>query len=61
MQAHPVVSHDQWIAARKALLAQEKELTRARDGEGWMTALVEGVDASDQGAQNAHPLASFRS
>jgi predicted dithiol-disulfide oxidoreductase (DUF899 family) len=28
---HPVVSGDQWIAARKALLAREKELTRLRD------------------------------
>jgi predicted dithiol-disulfide oxidoreductase (DUF899 family) len=28
---HPVVSTDQWIAERKALLAREKELTRLRD------------------------------
>lgn len=28
---HPVVSSDQWIARRKALLAREKELTRLRD------------------------------
>lgn len=28
---HPVVSHEQWLAARKALLAREKELTRLRD------------------------------
>jgi len=28
---HPVVSRDQWLAARTALLAQEKELTRLRD------------------------------
>jgi len=28
---HPVVSHDQWIAARVALLEREKELFRARD------------------------------
>ena len=27
----PVVSHEEWLAARKALLAQEKELTHARD------------------------------
>ncbi len=31
---HPVVSGDQWIAARKALLAREKELTRLRDQLG---------------------------
>jgi predicted dithiol-disulfide oxidoreductase (DUF899 family) len=28
---HPVVTRDRWIAERKALLAQEKELTRLRD------------------------------
>ena len=28
---HPVVSTDRWIAARKALLAREKELTHLRD------------------------------
>lgn len=28
---HPVVSRDEWIAARKALLAKEKQLTRQRD------------------------------
>ena len=31
MEAHKVVSHDEWIAARKALLAEEKAFTRARD------------------------------
>ena len=28
---HPVVSGDRWIAARKALLARERELTHLRD------------------------------
>jgi predicted dithiol-disulfide oxidoreductase (DUF899 family) len=28
---HPVVSREEWLSARKALLAQEKEFTRARD------------------------------
>jgi predicted dithiol-disulfide oxidoreductase (DUF899 family) len=28
---HTVVSHDEWIAARKAFLAKEKEFTHARD------------------------------
>ena len=28
---HPTVSREQWLAARKALLVKEKELTRARD------------------------------
>jgi predicted dithiol-disulfide oxidoreductase (DUF899 family) len=28
---HPVVSHDQWLAARTAFLAKEKEFTKQRD------------------------------
>ena len=31
MQPHSIVSQEEWTAARKALLAREKELTRARD------------------------------
>jgi predicted dithiol-disulfide oxidoreductase (DUF899 family) len=31
MEPHQVVSHDEWIAARKAHLADEKAFTRARD------------------------------
>ena len=31
MLHNPVVSRDEWLAARKALLAREKELTRLRD------------------------------
>ena len=31
MEPHKVVSHNQWIAARKAYLAEEKAFTRARD------------------------------
>lgn len=31
MPNHPVVSQQEWIAARKQLLAREKELTRLRD------------------------------
>jgi len=31
MQPHRIVSRDEWLAARKALLAEEKALTRARD------------------------------
>ncbi|MBR1205210.1 MULTISPECIES: thioredoxin family protein [unclassified Bradyrhizobium] len=31
MQQHKIVSRDEWIAARKALMAHEKELTQARE------------------------------
>ncbi len=31
MEQHKIVSHDEWIAARKAYLADEKAFTRARD------------------------------
>src|ERR1700682_2784958 len=31
IQNHKVVSHDEWLAARKQLLAKEKECTRLRD------------------------------
>jgi len=31
MAEHEVVSHDEWIEARKRLLANEKEFTTARD------------------------------
>jgi predicted dithiol-disulfide oxidoreductase (DUF899 family) len=31
MEAHKIVSHDEWIAARKAHLAAEKAFTRSRD------------------------------
>ncbi|HVT17296.1 MAG TPA: thioredoxin family protein [Thermoanaerobaculia bacterium] len=31
IEDHPVVSHEEWLAARKALLAKEKAFTRLRD------------------------------
>jgi len=31
MEQHPIVNQEQWIAARKELLAKEKEFTRLRD------------------------------
>src|SRR5581483_1621451 len=31
MQSHKTVSRDEWLAARRALLAEEKAFTRARD------------------------------
>ena len=30
-EKHPVVSHDEWLAARRAFLTKEKEFTRLRD------------------------------
>ncbi len=30
-EKHPVVSHDEWLAARKAFLTKEKEFTKLRD------------------------------
>jgi predicted dithiol-disulfide oxidoreductase (DUF899 family) len=34
MQPHKIVSREEWIEARKALMAHEKELTRQRDRLG---------------------------
>ena len=31
MSGHAIVGHEEWVEARKALLAEEKELTRLRD------------------------------
>jgi predicted dithiol-disulfide oxidoreductase (DUF899 family) len=31
LEGHPVVSHEEWVAARGALLAKEKELTHLRE------------------------------
>ena len=31
MQQHPIVSQEEWLAARTDLLRKEKEFTRARD------------------------------
>jgi len=31
MESHKIVSHDEWIAARKAYLAEEKAFSKARD------------------------------
>ena len=31
MEPHKIVAHDEWVAARKAHLAEEKAFTRARD------------------------------
>ena len=35
MTAHNVVTHDEWLTARKKHLAQEKEFTRMRDQLSW--------------------------
>ncbi len=37
MQSHSMVSRKEWTAARKALLAREKELTRARDADAGLS------------------------
>jgi predicted dithiol-disulfide oxidoreductase (DUF899 family) len=37
MQPHQIVSRQEWIEARKAYLAREKELTRARERLGSFT------------------------
>jgi predicted dithiol-disulfide oxidoreductase (DUF899 family) len=34
LEGHPVVSRDEWLEARRALLAREKEFTRQRDQLG---------------------------
>jgi predicted dithiol-disulfide oxidoreductase (DUF899 family) len=34
MKDHPVVPHDEWLAARRALLEKEKECTRQGDEYG---------------------------
>jgi predicted dithiol-disulfide oxidoreductase (DUF899 family) len=31
VKSHKVVSHEDWLAARRQLLAEEKEFTRLRD------------------------------
>jgi predicted dithiol-disulfide oxidoreductase (DUF899 family) len=31
MKAHPIVTREEWLSARKALLIEEKKQTRARD------------------------------
>jgi predicted dithiol-disulfide oxidoreductase (DUF899 family) len=31
MQSHNIVSREEWLKARKALLAKEKQLTHLRD------------------------------
>ena len=31
MENHEVVSHEEWLAARRQLLAEEKEFTQLRD------------------------------
>ena len=34
MKTPPIVSREEWIAAREEMLDKEKELTRARDALG---------------------------
>ena len=46
LMQHPVVSHDEWLAARKQLLAEEKEFTRLRAAKP-VVAAIEDLDSAN--------------
>jgi predicted dithiol-disulfide oxidoreductase (DUF899 family) len=63
MQNHQVVSHEDWLAARKAHLAKEKEFTRLRDELSaerralpWERVKKDYVFAGPDGSQNLADL-----
>jgi predicted dithiol-disulfide oxidoreductase (DUF899 family) len=65
---HPIVSHEQWITERKALLAKEKEFTRLRDelsarrrGLPWERVTKQYVFDSPRGAETLGQLFDGRS
>src|SRR4051812_37878514 len=65
---HAVVSHDEWVAARKAFLTKEKELTRLRDELSaqrralpWERVTKEYVFAGPDGAETLDQLFDGRS
>src|ERR1700759_3932600 len=67
MSMHPVVSADEWTAARKALLAREKEFTRARDALSaarrylpWQKVTTDYVFAGENGAVSLADLFAGR-
>ena len=63
MSTHKIVSHDDWIAARRSFLAKEKEFTRLRDELSrerrelpWELVKKEYVFETDQGRQTLAEL-----
>lgn len=67
MPNHPVVSRQEWIAARKELLAKEKELTRLRDALAqqrrelpWVKVTKQYVFAGPDGPQSLSELFAGR-
>ena len=68
MQPHSVVSQEQWLAARKALLLKEKEFTRLRDKINaerlalpWVKVAKNYVFDTPQGGKNLSELFDGRS
>ena len=68
MQPHPIVSREEWLAARKALLAKEKELTRLSDrisaercGLPWVKVEKEYVFDGPEGRQTLAGLFNGKS
>jgi predicted dithiol-disulfide oxidoreductase (DUF899 family) len=60
---HPIVTHEEWLDARKALLLEEKEFTRRRDELNrrrralpWEPVTAEYVFASEHGPQKLAEL-----
>ena len=54
MNYNPIVSRDEWLVARKAHLAREKELTRYNDGPKGRDAPPKGSD-SCRSSGEGHP------
>jgi predicted dithiol-disulfide oxidoreductase (DUF899 family) len=68
MQQHPVVSQDEWLAARKALLLREKEATHLRDAINaerlalpWVTVEKEYLFDTPHGKKSLSDLFAGRS
>jgi len=68
LEKHPVVSREEWLAARTALLAQEKEFTRQRDelsekrrGLPWVRVDKEYVFEGPNGKETLRDLFENRS
>ena len=50
MESHRVVSRDEWIEARKQLLAKEKDFTRLRDHAVYPGIIVIGIMMEEEKA-----------